>query len=81
MDTYNIDEHTIETAEETEQERSTREGIEAISDMPDNEKLLAELKEAQTTFWNLLNQLEEELGVEIDSSKDLAGYTIADLQK
>jgi hypothetical protein len=67
--------------DETEQEQSTREGIEAISDMPDYEKLLAELKEAQTTFWNLLNQLEGELGVEIDSSKDLAGYTIADLQE
>lgn len=46
---------------------------------PDNEELLQMAAEAQTAFWGALHDLEEAIGVDVDSSKDLEGLTVDDL--
>jgi len=43
------------------------------------EQLLDEARFTQTAFWDALLALEEELGVEVDDSKDLEEQTIDSL--
>jgi hypothetical protein len=45
------------------------------------EALLYAAQLAQDAFWEALRELEEEIGVDVDSTNDLAGLTIADLKK
>lgn len=45
------------------------------------EQLLGEAQSYQTAFWESLSRLEKSLGIEIDSSADLEGWTIDDLLK
>lgn len=44
------------------------------------EGLLARATRLQTEFWNALNELEAELGIDIDSARDLEGTTIEDFR-
>ena len=43
------------------------------------EELRQEVAGLQHAFWDLLGELEEELGVEIDSSRDLHNVTCEEL--
>ena len=43
------------------------------------DELLEAAAEAQTAYWNALHDLEEATGLDIDSTQDLAGKTVADL--
>ena len=43
------------------------------------DELLEAAAEAQTAYWNALRELEEATGLDIDSTQDLAGKTVADL--
>jgi len=43
------------------------------------EALLELAKEAQTTYWEIIGKLEELTSLEIDSTQDLQGWTIASL--
>ena len=45
------------------------------------EALLTAAQEAQTAFWDALHELEEATGLEIDSTQDLQGWTLAALRK
>lgn len=44
------------------------------------EQLLAQLADAQTAMWDLAGELERLLAIEIDTTEDLSGYSIADLK-
>ena len=47
----------------------------------ERETLLDAAKEAQTVYWDALRELEEATGLEIDSARDLQGWTVASLLK
>lgn len=47
----------------------------------DPERLLDIAKEAQTSYWDALRKFEEATGLEIDSTSDLEGHTLASLRK
>jgi hypothetical protein len=44
------------------------------------EILLAKAQELQTQFWDVLKELEDETGLEIDSTQDLQGWTVSSLK-
>lgn len=68
------------TAEEAGEER-IREGNTATGtdDGQRAEKLLKEAQELQSQFWQKVSWLEQELGIEVDSTQDLQGMTVDDL--
>jgi hypothetical protein len=45
------------------------------------EAMLENVMQLQHAFWDALGELEDELGVEIESTDDLAGMTVADLKR